>query len=67
MSYSDYSYYVDIFLSQAVKSFVNDPKYGDENRKLLGFNLNKTLLSCSFTQIGCDWMMDFNWFFNYNQ
>ena len=66
MSYSNYSLYVDNFLSHAVKSFVNDPKYGDENRKLLGFNLNKTLYSCSFTQLDCDLTMDFNWFFNYN-
>ena len=48
------------------KSVVNNPEYGDENRKLLGFNLKDLILDCSLNQIKCDLNRDVHWFFHYD-
>ena len=61
----DYSNFAMNNLSRMVKSHVNDPKFGDEMRKRLGFNLSQIMLNCTFNQNQCDFNRDFNWIFHF--
>ena len=53
-------------LSRSVKLYVSDPKYGDENRKQLGFDLNKILIGCTFSDTPCKFNRDFHWYFHFD-
>ena len=44
---------------------VNIPDYDDENRKQLGFNLNDSLMHCTYNQNACS-TLDFEWYYDYN-
>jgi len=65
MTYAEYTRNKDI-LETRLKASVNAPDFGDENRKLLGFNLSHILYECVFNGIPCDFASDFRWHFNYN-
>jgi hypothetical protein len=66
MSNMDYSDFAINNLSLMVNSHVNDPKFGDDKRKLLGFNLSQTIQKCKFNHNPCDFTNDFNWIFHYD-
>ena len=66
LPFSKYYDYVTGNLTQVVKSYVSDPKYGDENRQQLGFNLSQLMTSCVFNQVSCNFNEDFHWFFHYD-
>ena len=53
-------------LPDVVKSVVSDPKYDDEHRKQLGFNLSQLLIDCSFSKIKCEFNQDFHWFYHFD-
>ena len=42
-------------------SYVNNPKYGDLNRKALGFSLQEIIYKCEFNKIKCS-ANDFEWY-----
>jgi hypothetical protein len=54
------------YFSQVVKSNAANPDYGDENRKLLGFDMKKHLQNCLFSGTPCDWESDFHWYYNFD-
>ena len=66
ISFHQYQAYVLTNLPNVVKSVVSDPKYGDENRKQLGFNLSQLLIDCSFSKIQCEFNKDFHWFYHFD-
>jgi hypothetical protein len=53
-------------LGDQLKLLVNDPNYGDSNRKQLGFKLDSLYQRCLFNSRVCDIVNDFNWYFNYD-
>ena len=66
MSLGEYTEYTFNNLSKAVKSVVSDPKYGDEYRKQLGFNLSKIIRNCVFASRSCNFNSDFHWYYHYD-
>ena len=65
MTYVEYNQ-IKEKLDMRVRAHVNDPAFGDENRRRLGFNLSHILYECVFSGISCDFNQDFRWLFNYN-
>ena len=51
-------------ISYYMNSYVNDPSYGESNRKLLGIDFAKTISTCSFQFFECNMTNDFQWVFH---
>jgi hypothetical protein len=62
-----FAFYVNNFpnkLASYMTSYINDPNYGDENRKRLSANLSEIIISCFFNYVPCNLTNDFQWFFH---
>jgi hypothetical protein len=54
------------YFYQVVKSNAANPDYGNENRKLLGFDMKSHLKNCMFSGLPCDWESDFHRYYNFD-
>jgi hypothetical protein len=59
ISSSDYLTLIEI-ANAILLSYVNNPSFGDSNRKALGFDLNEILHKCEFNKVKCN-PEDFEW------
>jgi hypothetical protein len=65
VSFDYFNKYVLISLSYYMNLYVNDPRYGDENRKLLGIDISEIISSCYFNFLPCN-LDDFQWVFHFS-
>jgi hypothetical protein len=64
ISFAQYIFYLPNKLPSYISSIINDPGFGDANRKSLGTNFSEIILVCVFNYAPCNITRDFRWFFH---